>query len=131
MAAIHAQSFDRSWDALDMATHTQKDICLGVDGNDRLAAFVILSCASDQAEVLTIATRQSARREGFGAALLTGAATALRAQNVKELFLEVAEDNMGAIALYNAAGFTPIGRRPGYYHRANGRVSALTFSKKL
>jgi len=42
MAAIHADSFDRGWDALAMATHTQKDLCLGVDYDGR----GLLSCLS-------------------------------------------------------------------------------------
>jgi ribosomal-protein-alanine N-acetyltransferase len=42
------------------------------------------------------------------------------------MFLEVAVDNAPAIALYEAAGFAAVGRRPGYYDRgAAGRVDAL------
>ncbi|MDP3371055.1 MAG: ribosomal-protein-alanine acetyltransferase, partial [Brevundimonas sp.] len=37
------------------------------------------------------------------------------------LFLEVAEDNMAALALYAGAGFVEAGRRPGYYARPHGR----------
>jgi len=47
------------------------------------------------------------------------------------MFLEVAEDNEAAIHLYRSLGFQPIGRRPAYYRRADGRVAAITFSKKL
>jgi len=131
MAAIHADSFDRGWDALAMATHTQKDLCLGVDYDEGLAGFIILSVAAGQAEILTITTAKAARRQGLGQTLLKGAEAALRNQSVFELFLEVAEDNAAAIALYRGAGFTPVGRRPAYYRRENGRVTALTFSKKL
>jgi len=53
MAAIHAESFERPWGALDMAIHTQRDICFGIENNDNLAAFIILSNAAGQAEVLT------------------------------------------------------------------------------
>ena len=34
------------------------------------------------------------------------------------MFLEVAEDNIAALALYHRAGFAAVGRRRGYYHRA-------------
>ena len=131
MASIHAQSFERSWDALEMATHTQRDLCLGVDLDGALAAFIILSRAADQAEILTIATAKSARRQGVARQLLDGAAAQLRGTGTAELFLEVAEDNAGALALYRGAGFQPIGRRPGYYRREAGRIAALTLSKKL
>lgn len=42
------------------------------------------------------------------------------------LFLEVAEDNAAARALYDRLGFEPAGRRPRYYSRPNGpAVDAL------
>lgn len=131
MAAIHAVCFDRPWDALEMATHTQRDFCLGADWDNQLAAFVILSITADQSEVLTIATSKPARRQGLAKQILTNAFEMLQKRDITETFLEVAEDNIGAMALYKGLGFQPIGRRPGYYRRADGRVAAITFSKKL
>ena len=131
MARVHAESFDRSWGALEMATHTGRDLCLGADIDDALAGFIIISVAADQAEILTIATAKSARRKGLGRQLLNEAISELQQRATTELFLEVAEDNTAALALYRAAGFQPIGRRPGYYRRVDGRVAAITFSKKV
>ena len=131
MASIHAESFDRSWDALEMAVHTQRDLCFGIETHDGLSAFIIISQAADQAEILTIATAKSARRSGLGRQLLDAAFAQLSENGTAELFLEVAEDNIAAIALYKNAGFQPIGRRPGYYRRPAGRIAAITLSKKL
>lgn len=136
MAAIHAEGFapphgTGGWDALEMATHTKRDLCLGADFDDKLAAFMIISTPADQAEILTIATAKTARRQGLSRTLLEAAIAALKKKGIKELFLEVAEDNAAALSLYRDAGFQPIGRRPGYYRRAAGRVAAITFSKKV
>ena len=131
MAALHAQSFERSWDALEMAAHIARDLCLGVEHAGQLAAFIIVSRAADQAEILTLAVANSAQRQGFGRKLVDGAAEQLRQARCAELFLEVAEDNLAAIALYRAAGFQPIGRRPAYYRREAGRLAAISFAKKL
>lgn len=131
MAAIHSESFERGWDALEMATHTQRDLCLGLEQNGTLAAFIIVSTAADQAEILTIAVRKTVRRQGLARRLLDQTVSHLKNMDAGELFLEVAEDNPGALALYRTAGFQPIGRRPGYYRRATGRVAAITFSKKV
>lgn len=136
MATIHAESFapphgTGGWPALEMARHIQKDMCLGIESDGRLAAFIILSVVGDQAEILTIATAQAYRRNGLGRDLLQQTVPMLRARGVTELFLEVAEDNDGAIALYRQTGFVPMGRRIGYYKRERGRVAALTLSKKL
>ena len=59
MASLHAESFERSWDALAMAVHTQRDLCFGIEQNDALCAFIIISQAADQAEILTIATAKA------------------------------------------------------------------------
>jgi len=115
MAAIHAESFERSWDALEMAAHSQNDMCYGLKTAGNLAAFIILRAAAGQAEILTIATHPDFRRSGWGQKILTQAARSLKDSGCDEIFLEVAEDNTAAIALYKNAGFAPIGRRPGYY----------------
>ena len=130
MAALHAGAFERGWEALEMAVHIQKDMCFGVEDDGRLAAFIILSIAAGQAEILTLATAINSRRQGLAKRLLSGAERELQKQDISEIFLEVAEDNAAAIALYRGAGFTPMGRRPAYYRREAGRVAALTFSKK-
>jgi len=91
----------------------------------------VLSAHGMRSEILTIATAKAARRQGWGRKLLEATVMELKEKGASELFLEVAEDNPAAIALYKSTGFSPIGRRPGYYRRAKGRVAAITFSKKL
>ena len=129
MADIHAQSFDRAWPELDMAVHINRDLCFGL--NDPLSSFIIIRAADTQAEVLTIATHPDHRGQGKGSELLAGALQSLKSNGITTLFLEVAEDNAPAQALYRRAGFDAIGRRPAYYRRAKGRVAALTFSKSF
>jgi len=129
MADIHAQAFPRPWPALDMAVHVKTDMCLGA--GEPLAGFIIIRSSGHEAEILTIATGVQARRKGYGRALLGAALAELAQTDSRNLFLEVAEDNAAAIALYKACGFAPIGRRPAYYRRENGRVAAITYSKAL
>ncbi len=129
MAEIHAASFERGWDALEMSQHIAKDICLGL--GDPLQCFIICRAAADQADILTIATHSEFRRQGLGAQLLDAAMNHMAGGNISTVFLDVAEDNQGAIALYKKAGFQAIGRRPAYYKREKGRVAALNFSKEL
>jgi len=133
MADIHAQSFPRPWPALDMAVHVKTDLCLGVGPEKDLpfGAFIIIRTSEHEAEILTIATAEQARRKGYGRALLGEATARFTQAKSRNLFLEVAEDNAPAIALYKSSGFVPIGRRPAYYRRENGRVAAITFSKAL
>ena len=112
-----------------MSRHISKDICLGL--GEPLSCFIICARAADQADVLTIATHPDARRQGLGATLLDATLTHLAQTNISTIFLDVAEDNHSAIALYKKAGFQVIGRRPAYYKREKGRIAALNFSKVL
>ncbi|MEP1230252.1 MAG: GNAT family N-acetyltransferase [Litorimonas sp.] len=129
MADIHSHAFDRGWPALDMSVHIKTDLCFGI--GEPLTAFIILRVNGNEAEILTLATDMAARRKGYGRNLLKAATAHLTARDVGTLFLEVAEDNEAALALYKSFGFSPVGRRPAYYRRANGRVSAITFSMSL
>ena len=80
-------------------------------------AFILYRLAADEAEILTLATRPAARKQGLAKALVKAAASRLRALGAKSLFLEVASDNYAAQALYRNAGFKQAGRRKAYYER--------------
>jgi len=129
MANIHAASFDKPWPALDMAVHVARDLCLGTD--DPLSSFAILRRSDIDAEILTVATHPQQRGQGLAEAVLRAAAAECRADGLRHIFLEVAEDNAAARALYQRLGFAPIGRRPAYYAREGGRVAAITYSFQL
>ena len=129
MAALHLKSITPSWPEQDMIEHTGRDICLGI--GSPLEAFIILRFADTQAEILTIVTDPDKRKKGHGRALLNTAKDKTAQKGGDIIFLEVAEDNKPAIALYQSAGYTQIGRRPAYYKRPQGRVAAMTYCKRL
>jgi len=68
-----------------------------------------------EAELYAIAIRPEERRRGAGRALLSAWERAAVARGASALFLEVAEDNRPARALYGRAGWAERGRRRGYY----------------
>jgi [ribosomal protein S18]-alanine N-acetyltransferase len=70
-----------------------------------------------EAELLRLAVASAARRRGVARALLAAGRRHLAGFGCDTCFLEVRADNAAAIALYEAEGFHPIGRRPGYYGR--------------
>jgi [ribosomal protein S18]-alanine N-acetyltransferase len=57
--------------------------------------------------------------------LLASVVVEAQRRGAQTLFLEAAEDNAAARALYAAQGFVQIGRRTNYYRRASGLVDAL------
>lgn len=129
LAAIHAEAFDAPWDADTFRTLLSQSgvaACVDRDG------FILIRVVADEAEILTLAVRPAARRQGTGARLTTQAAALARAQGAARLFLEVAEDNVAARGLYAALGFELAGRRRGYYARGDGpAVDALILALKF
>lgn len=78
--------------------------------------------SNHEAELLNLGVSPGARRKGLGAALLRE----LRRRAKGEIFLEVAENNSGAIALYRRDGWVRIGARPGYYPQG---INAIVMKK--
>lgn len=118
LAALHAAAFDAPWSPRELAA------LLASPGVFALAAadegFVLARVVLDEAEILTLAVAPAARRRGLGRRLTDAAADLAVARGATRLFLEVAEDNAPARALYAAAGFVEAGRRRGYYPRPGG-----------
>ncbi|EAQ06804.1 MULTISPECIES: GNAT family N-acetyltransferase [Yoonia] len=131
LAYIHALAFSstRAWSAAEFRDLLdQRGMIL--TGDDR--AFALLRVTLDEAEVLTIATAPEHRRKGLARAVLAQAETAVQALGAAVIFLEVAEDNDAARALYAQAGYAQIGRRPGYYLPKDAApVAALVLRKAL
>ncbi len=86
-----------------------------VDGNDALLAYITLYHIADELEIINIAVRPDARRQGLGWQLLDHALREEVKLGILTMFLEVRTSNMPAIRLYERAGFRPVGRRRGYY----------------
>lgn len=104
----------------------------GGDAGPAAAGFVMARCVAGEAEIVGIGVTRLRRRSGIGGALLEDAIGRAVALGAEAVFLEVAEDNAAAIALYRAAGFAPVGRRPGYYRRKSCRpVAALIMRRTV
>jgi [ribosomal protein S18]-alanine N-acetyltransferase len=78
-----------------------------------------------ECEILTLGVVPARRRVGIGSALLAAVIAEAGCRGAQTLFLEVAEDNIAARALYAAHGFIQIGRRANYYRRFSGPADAL------
>ena len=133
LAAIHAEAFDRpgetSWSA---AAFADLLIQAGVFAVEAADGFILMRAVADEAEILTLAVRPAARRGGLGGRLVGEGVLAAAARGATRVFLEVAEDNLAARALYERTGFVEAGRRPGYYAAADGgRRDALLLALNL
>jgi [ribosomal protein S18]-alanine N-acetyltransferase len=138
LAAIHAESFAVGWDQMSfeqmLSARDHWGDCLVLRGffGEIAMGFALSRLVLDEAELLTIALDPEARGRTLSRGLLLHHASRLRIAGAKRLFLEVAEDNLPALALYRSLGLTETGRRKGYYpaetHRSQGlkKRDALT-----
>lgn len=131
LAAIHACAFEAPWDARAIADLLGSPFVFALQAGSPPAGFILARSVAGEAEILTLAVDPLARRRGLGAALVESAAALAAAGGAEVMWLEVAEDNAAARALYAALGFQSGGRRPGYYARASGPVDALILRREL
>src|SRR5512135_130749 len=80
-----------------------------------IVAYGVLMLGPGEAQLLNLSVIPEARREGLGRALLAQFIDDARRLSAEQFFLEVRIGNLPAIALYEAAGFSPVARRAGYY----------------
>ncbi len=131
LALLHAQAFTspRPW------TETEFADVLGGPGAFLLTegeGFAVGRAIAGEAELLTLAVPQAARRQGVGRRLLARFEAKAAERGAATAYLEVAADNTAALALYAKAGWYEAGRRAGYYARQGApSVDALVLTKAL
>lgn len=132
LAALHGRAFvtPRPWTADEFARFLADPLVfLLVEGD---AGLIVGRAVADEAELLTVAVAPEARGRGLGQRLVTRFLYQARLRGAESAFLEVAEDNAPARALYARAGFAETGRRRSYYLHPDGLASdALVLRRVL
>lgn len=128
LAAIHADAFadgsnGEAWNEKSLRELLAMPGALALIAlrGEEPVGFILLRQAADEAEIITLAVQPQQRRQGVARRLLTVGLDKMTGRGARQCFLEVAEGNLAAHALYAAAGFAEAGRRPGYYRDAAGR----------
>lgn len=121
---LHTLCFPhKPWSAGDFADLKKSgcDIVASQNG------FIVYRVTLDEAELITIGVHPDARRGGIAATMIELMVRDLVARGVKKVFLEVAENNHPARALYERHGFVAVGRRPKYYDG----IDAILMAREL
>jgi len=98
---------------------------------DHPVGFALALALGEEAEILSLGVLPGHRRAGAGRALLASIRLEAQRRGIEGIVLEVAVDNTAARALYATCGFTEVGRRRNYYHRAGCFVDALILRVSL
>jgi ribosomal-protein-alanine N-acetyltransferase len=115
IAEIERQCFPDPWseDSFRSFLHGPARV---VERDGTVVAYGFARSAIDSGEILNVAVASQHRREGIAGAIVADLCSALEAEGVTDVFLEVRLSNAPARALYGRLGFAPVGRRPRYYH---------------
>ena len=86
-----------------------------VRDNTRVIGYLALYQVFDEVHLLSIAVHPDFRRKGTATGLLLETLLDCRRRGGKTLYLEVRENNHGAIAFYRGLNLVQTGVRPRYY----------------
>ncbi len=120
--AITKDSFEEAWSAKDFhyfLTHPHR-VAMGLFHPQKgLLCYFLALLVQGDLDIVSLATRSDARRQGLGRKLLQQVMTD---QRIERAFLEVRVSNVAAQALYEGLGFKVMGTRKKYY---GGKEDAL------
>ena len=117
IAEMESNVFSDAWsyrDIVDLIS-TEGAMCFTAVDDGRVVAYVLGRLIAPEGEIYRVAVRDDHRRRGIAYRLLDYAIKTSRGAGLECAFLEVRSQNIPAIKLYTAYGFTEIGRRKNYY----------------
>ncbi len=115
----YKMAFRGSWTVVGLQLH-------GV-----LVAVLVYQLAGDQCSLLNLVVGQNHTGKGYGRKLVEYLIAEATAAGCDSVFLEVREDNVAAIRLYDSLDFSVINTRPGYYEYRGLSVTGLDMALTL
>lgn len=136
VAGLHALCFTPAWSEPEVRALLINPASLGflarVTGEEGCQGFILTNLVEDECEILSFGVAPDWTQRGLGRHLLQGLKRAAGRAGAISIVLEVAADNVAALALYASEGFREVGRREAYYARS-GRpaVAAIRLSAPM
>lgn len=119
-----SENFDKFWsiDILknDLNSENSKYIIAKID--NEIVGFAGIKVIFDEADIMNIAIRIDKRKLGIGSILLEKLIELSRLSNCTSITLEVNENNIPAICLYEKYNFERIGLRKKYYNNVDDAI---------
>ena len=117
VAALEQACFSDPWpqSVLEKELENELSLWLVAKQGGEVVAYVGSQSVLDEADMMNLAVREDARRQGIARSLVQTLCKRLSEKGVQSLTLEVRDSNEPAIRLYEALGFSQVGKRPNYY----------------
>lgn len=90
--------------------------------NNEIIGFAGILTIIDEADIMNIVTKKDKRNLGIGSMLLTELINISKTKNLKSITLEVNENNIPAIKLYQKFNFEKVGVRKKYYNNTDSAI---------
>ena len=129
--SILYSNFDKFWsyDVLEDELECDNSyVIVAKNSENIIVGFAGLKVILDEANIMNIVVKKDFRHNGIGSILLEDLINYSKNINLKTITLEVNENNLSAIRLYDKFSFDRLGIRKKYY---NGESDAIIMSKHL
>lgn len=97
----------------------------------QIIGTVIIGVALDEGEILQLWIKKELQQQGYGTVLIQHTIDLCKKSHLVDIFLEVRNDNINAISLYEKLGFVNVGIRKDYYNIDGWTFDAITMQNKL
>lgn len=101
-----------------------------LDGEE-IIGYSLMMLVLDEAHLLNLSIAKTSQKQGLGRTLLEHMVEIAKNNQMANMFLEVRQSNLSAIALYENMGFNEMAIRRNYYPAANGREDAILMGLAL
>ena len=117
VAALEQACFSDPWpqSVLEKELENELSLWMVAKESSEVLGYVGSQSVLDEADMMNLAVRETARRQGIARSLVQTLCKRLSEKGVQSLTLEVRDSNEPAIRLYEALGFSQAGKRPNYY----------------
>ena len=117
VAELEHQTFSDAWSEKSvLETLDQPNtICLIAEKAGRMAGYILVYTAADEAEIARIAVAEELKRQGVASSLMKELLLKCREQGIEKVLLDVRESNAAARAFYGKTGFREDGIRQHFY----------------
>lgn len=128
-AEIEAESLSTAWSEASIRDSLGNGNCVyavALQGNT-VCGIGSMYCVAGEGQIMNIAVSEKYRRQGIAERIMNFLDKEAVKRNCENITLEVAENNLSAISLYEKCGYTAVGNRKGFY----GGIDAVIMEKRL
>lgn len=118
LADIEKQCFGAPWSEDGLREELENPTAcflVAQDENCTICGYIGCHFILDEGYITNVAVAKQERRRGTAKALVSALLAQAREKKLQFVTLEARVSNVAAIALYEQAGFTPVGKRKNYY----------------